>query len=186
MTFPVELEAVLRTRIGLAPEDNSKDALIGMAWDTAIEWAEAYTNRSLTAGDHTDEEIHYWGEAISLRAYPVKSVTSVIADGVELEKYHFDKLAGMLYFDRVRCAHTVTVSYNGGPEYKGALLMALISMFDLAYDGLDGGDITGRVRSTSIDGMRTDFAVSSNDTDMSSGLPSDVAAMLAPFRREFC
>jgi hypothetical protein len=187
--IPIE---VLRVRAGLAPDDATKDAQIDAAFGIALETLEIYLNRTLALGDYTETETHLAGGAISLRAYPLETVTSVQGDnGIDIA-YHAEKQTGVIKLDVFVRYHEVTVDYTGGYSVlPGPLQLALLGTFDsvwASFASSGGASTIGKeIKATSIDGTRVEYNVGA--VSESSGefgvIPSNLLSMIDPYRRMF-
>lgn len=146
VTPPAQRENIiklLRVRIGLDPNDGTKDFEILAGFDTALALAESYCDRKFEAKEDSETFVHFWGRDISLHRYPVIEVTDT-SDNTEY--FHVDKFAGLLRLDNMTAQHEIKVDYRGGytdtpsAEWPFAwpadLLLALFLIFDNAYGAL--------------------------------------------------
>jgi len=186
---PVEL---LRSRIGLLPTDASRDAEIEEAFTDGVLSINDYLDRVLQLGDYKEVSTHFRGFKLSLPAYPVETVATVFADEIE-PSFHLDKVTGLIKFDSVVGAHTLTVEYKGGYDiFPDAIQIAAIDAFDNAWRFLNSTSVaassTSVVKSVSIDGMRVDYFDSSSESSVSESMgylsPTTVST-LEPYRRVF-
>jgi hypothetical protein len=191
-----ELLELLRVRVGLAPDDASKDGEITAAYTGALSWIEQYLDRFMEAGTYSETFVHVASNKLSLKGYPVEEILSMTADemsGPPLA-YHVETKNGLVRFDGFAVAHEITVEYDAEPEISGAILAALLALFDVVWNSFNSTSSeveSGVVKSITSDGARVEFDVSGGSSsfgavDPASGMPSAVAAMLHLYRRESC
>lgn len=189
----VETMEILRTRAGLTSGDTSRDTEIVSAWYQARLILAGYLNRSLYIGTHTDDFICQVSRILSLAAYPVNSVTSVIVDAaIEVDDYTLSASNGLIYLPRATCAKQITVTYEATPPEDDLFMSALLWSFSGIWAERYGDDSAARfaaqVKAVSIDGMRSEYfdANLTGALDVSGnggGYPVSISAMLSPYRR---
>jgi hypothetical protein len=189
-----ELLEMLRVRVGLAADDPSRDDEITAAYLGALSWIEQYLDRFMEAGTFTEKFTHVASNKLSLKGYPVESVASMTADDMSGPpiSYHVEASNGLIRFDGFAVAHEITVVYDADPQISGAILAALLALFDVVWSTFNSSSSeaeAGVVKSITSDGARVEFDVSGGSSsfgavDPSSGMPSAVAAMLHLYRRE--
>lgn len=184
--------ALLRARIGLAPDDDSKDLQIEAAWEIATLWVEVYLDRFLIPGTYTETFTHIARHVLSLKAYPVVDIISMDGDqGPLVTNYHVQKTNGLVFMDGFVISHELTIVYEAAPDVDGPLLLAMLSVFDVVWTDLSatqptGGD--GPVKAISSNGARVEFDLSAGGAtlDASTGMPTSAVYVLNLFRRQSC
>jgi hypothetical protein len=186
---------LLRVRIGLPADDASKDAIITAAYGAAGSLLENYLDRSLQAGEHSEQFTHIANNVVSLRAYPIDDVTTIVtAAGAEITAYHVEKSNGLIHFDSRQSQHEIMISYTSLDPVDAVLGLALLSVFDQTYTSItavsSGGAVSGgAIKSISSDGARIEYVSgteSSVGIDSASGLPSGIIGLLQAYRRQSC
>lgn len=185
-----------RARLGLDPADSSRDSDIDAYYALAVNWLESYLDRFLIAGTQTETLVHKFGDTISLKGYPVISITSAIADNQELDKrpYHLDHINGLIQFDGTVGIHETTIVYQMGDPLVGVLGYALLPVFDLVAAGMNttvdavGG---GAIKAITSDGAKVEFDVGSGGSVGSitvdeTGLPESIVGILELYKRYQC
>lgn len=186
---PIEL---LRSRACLASSDDSRDVEITAAFTAALDTVGDYLDRELTKGEYTEIETHFSGSVMSLRAYPLESVSVVISgDGYE-PPFHADKRNGQIKFDGHQSLHTLNCTYVGGyAVLPSTLMLAMLPVFDQVWaltSNAAGAVSTKEVKATVIDGTRIEYfdpnSSSSNNGATDLGvIPAATIEMLQPYRR---
>ena len=94
-------------------EEQSEDRVEALK-DVALDYIERYTGRALEKKARTER--YPARRKVLLKAWPVESVESVTADGVELaeDEYDLDGERGILTIKAERRADALTISYTGG------------------------------------------------------------------------
>jgi|GEM_PF-6635950 len=181
---------LLRQRIGLLPNDTTRDPDITQAWQIACAWAETYLNRFLRDGAYVEIFTHAWGVAsVSLCAYPPTIIESITDENsVAVGDYHVDAETGLIYFDGRRGFHQLRVGYTVEVPDEPALTLALSALFSVTWSQtFDVGSTAaaGLVKATSIDGMRVEYDTGSALSIAASagGIPAQIAFALNPFAR---
>jgi hypothetical protein len=186
---------LLRVRIGLPVDDASKDDLITAAYGASGRVLENYLDRSLESGGHSETFTHAANNVISLRAYPVDEIMTIVtAAGVEITSYHLEKSNGLIHFDSRQVQHEIMVTYTSLDPIDAVLGMALLSIFDQVYNSItavsSGGAVSGgAIKSISSDGARIEYVSgteSSVGIDSASGIPTGVLGLLQAYRRQSC
>jgi hypothetical protein len=176
----------------LPPGDTTKDAEITAAWAMVTSWVETYLDRWLVPGAYSEVFTHVARRVLSLKAYPVTAITSMIGEmGGGIISYHVEKPNGLVHMDGFMLSHELTVLYDATPDVDGPIMLAMLSVFDSVWRDLSatepsGGD--GPVKAISSNGARVEFdlAAGGADIDAGSGLPTSVAYMLNLYRRQSC
>lgn len=186
MDTPAETLAILRTRIGLADDDTSRDVMLDLGWQAALDWAEDYCDRDFRGGDRTESILLECSDRISLRSYFVDAITAISDDdGKDVAYRTINRPSGLVRLQSPFDGE-LTVEYTAAPVMRGPAFLALLGAFDAAFATLTGEAGSGEVKSTSIDGMRVDFVTDAQTSSELGGLPENVAGLLAPFRRMYC
>jgi hypothetical protein len=185
--------AQLRVRIGLPINDATRDADITAVWTMATLLAEQYLDRFIRPGAYTESFTHVTGNSISLKGYPLTTLP-VITDhsGSTSIPFHADANNGVVYFDGAIASHSLSVAYECAPPT--GIMVALIMLFDSLWttaNSTGGAVAAGGIKSISSSGATISYfdptaGGGTGGIDMNSGLPSGVAAMLNPFRRQAC
>lgn len=194
MTISESILKLLRTRHGLPQDDISQDLMITAAWEGATEWAEAFLDRFLTPGAHTETFTHpQYASTVQLKGYPVVEITEVLcveAPEQSVTARHVDRNIGLVMFDGPCTMHELEITYESATPMKGPLFLALLNLYDVMHDNLTGGQLGGQVKGTAIDGMRVDYDTGSSSAATSpfvtNGIPEEVLGLLTPFRRMGC
>lgn len=171
--------ATAKTRLGIT--GNAQDAEVQSAIDAALVAVELFLNRKLTY--YKDEEIFrdVRSHTISLRRYPVESITSVSQD-----YFQVDKETGLLYFDGYGVGKAITVKYTGGykiiPAGIEAALWMTLDNFWLVFAG--GSVSSGGIKTVKAGDLSItyDNAVGASVGD--SMIPGAAEALLFAYRRE--
>lgn len=185
--------ATLRVRVGLQPDDTSKDPDISAIWGIATLLAEEYLDRFLRPGKYTEGFTHIDAKTVSLKGYPLTSMP-VVTDhgGLRSIQFHVDGEKGLIYFDGEIVAHALSIEYDCAPPKS--VYLALAMLFDSLWSTAmaSGGAVAaGGIKSISSAGASITYfdpssGGGSGGINSDSGLPSGVAAMLNPFRRTYC
>lgn len=138
----------LRVRIGLASNDNSKDADIASLWSISTSLAEMYCDRKFEFATDNEEFIHDPSYTISLRRYPIVTINSITPDiGGAVSNYHYDKNTGVVHFDGYQVKHKLTINYDGGyTAWPADLELALIGTFEKLWKDSTGTVSSGGVK----------------------------------------
>lgn len=185
---------ILRVRIGLDPDDTSKDAEITAAYLAALSWLEQYLDRFLEPGTFTETFTHVAANVISLKGYPVDGIINMSSDNTDPIHYHVEARNGLIHFDGFLVAHELVVEYDATPVLEGAMMLALLGLFDVVWGTFTSSAAeeslgSGAIKAITSDGARVEFDVSSGASssfgsiDPNSGMPMAVAAMLQVYRR---
>jgi Phage gp6-like head-tail connector protein len=168
-----------KLRLGIDPSDLSKDSLITLSMDAALQFAENYCDRKFMFQPDNESFVHVKANTLSLRRYPLSAVTQVTLEGNILNPslYYFisrheDKRAGLLFFDAALFVHEIVVAYEGGYQVLPAdLEMVLWKLFDWAWGNLSPSTGSSSVQSvgavkalTIPDVGRVEFASSGDST----------------------
>lgn len=190
---PASLMALLRVRVGLEPDDESKDVEIGAAYVAALTWLENYLDRYLEPGTYTETFTHVSANVVSLKGYPVETINTITPDEGEEVHYHLERTNGLLHFDGYLVSHELVIEYDAEPVVDGALLIALLGLFDVVWatfnTGTDQPAGSGAIKAITSDGARVEFDVSSGSSsgfgsiDPNSGMPVAIAGMLYGYKR---
>lgn len=187
--IPVE---TLRVHAGYAPDDATHDAEIDIAYGIALESVESYLDRILTSGDYIESFTHVAASALSLKAYPLQEVVSVVVDpGASEPPFHKEDVTGLIKLDGHFAMHVVTVTYAGGyVKAPGPIMLALLATFDAVWASMQSASATvgKEVKATVVDGMRVEYfdpsAGSSSSAQSFGVVPSSSAQMLDVYRRQ--
>jgi hypothetical protein len=197
MTITIEQ---LRVRVGLDANDTSKDADIILVQGTANSLIEAYLDRWLTEDAYIEQFTHEVNGHISLRAYPIVAIDTVMSTSGRNVNYHVNIEDGLVFFDGISAEHQLTIEYVGGygmtyPMPPG-IELAILLTFDQVWAGMTAtadniGVMSGVVKSIAADGANISFDTSASGSasdayDTDTGLPGNVIGMLRFYRREFC
>lgn len=189
-----DLLKILRVRVGLDADDTSQDAAITAAYIGALSWLEAYLDRYLEPGTYTEVFTHIAANVISLKGYPVATINTIEDDDADPVHYHVEKKNGLIHFDGFAVAHELTVNYDAVPVIDGALMLALLGLFDVVWGAFNSSSNDeslggGAIKAITSDGARVEFDVSGGGSagfgavDPNSGMPVAVAAMLHVYKR---
>lgn len=178
----------LKAMLGIAADDESKDALIQMMLDSSLAMIESYCGRIFMLDDYEEHflPIDTRNPYLLLSAFPVETVRSITRDyGFENEPYVvtiggwkvFPQQGIVRQFSHGCCWCCVQwdgdtiVDYRGGfpPDaWPADLVDILIRLFmdrwnatggtGLLVNGSSGGG-TGEIKSATVDGMRLDYDV---------------------------
>jgi hypothetical protein len=186
----------LRIRVGVAADNTSKDAFITASKDAAFSLMGNYCDRIfLYQADSTEVFTHSRGDTLSLKRYPIETVTSIIDEsGNQITDFHVDADTGLIRFDSAWAFHQVTVTSTGGFDedvLPSDLLMAFYSTFDVLYASAIG---TSQVSSTEISSITiADVGTIRYNTEtpesaygVGSFLPSTAKALLEKYKRLQC
>lgn len=210
MIWPPTIET-LRERIGLEPDDTSRDADLLLALDTALSHVEVYLDRKLALSDEEETFHHQRGE-ILLRRYPIASTSAISFTGYDGSNLtlnsqlyvDIDYEKGIVYNITPRGIDYVKVAYTGGYDnMPDALYWAIMAVFDAVWAGTPGfGGSTGAivaegdVKKISLVGIGTvelDTGSSASGGSGSGGglaaspwglIPATVISILDLYRRE--
>jgi hypothetical protein len=167
----------MRKRIGLQPNDPSRDADITAALEISLDLAETYLDRKLTK--QADEEDFFGGStAFLLHRWPVDRISGVDITakfiGSPIIQYTWsttgsesyftvDWEKGIVFTPSYARGWPLTITYRGGFDpLPNALLMALLQVFDSVWTsdpmlgGTAGGGIiqgSGAVKKVSLVGI---------------------------------
>lgn len=180
----------LRTRAGLLVTDATQDDELEAVFEATISTIESYLNRGLRhSTDIVEKFTHKTGNTISLKYYPIDTVTSAVLSDGNSVAYHADDETGMLHADGRICDHQVTVTYDAGYQtFPPDLLVVILSTFKSLWDQLKGlgATTTGQpLKRLSIDGMVTEFQTQADTASASDFGPisGGMIAILQPYRR---
>jgi hypothetical protein len=187
---------LLRSRIGLAPNDTAKDVEILASYVMTISLLEKYLDRFLTPGNYIEEFTHVAGRTVSLKGYPVLDIQAVVNSfGYNVEAYHVDKQNGLIHFDGTLISHQLSVQYDCEPPNDGALVLAFMNVFDMVYGNFTKVGVNASVGGGAIKAIRSNGASIEYDTsggssgstgiDSDTGLPAACVGLLEPFRRRW-
>ena len=185
----------LRVRIGLEPDDTSRDAEIDAVKDTSFALMGNYCDRVFLLGtDVVEQFTHAVGMALALKRYPIDTVTSIVdQDDRAFTDYHIEPDTGVIHLD-VRCAfHQAYVTFTGGYDedaLPGDLLVAFYAVFDQEWDIYEGGAVSssGEISSVSVVDVGTiRYDTNASDsTGQGSFLPDRAKSLLENYMRYKC
>lgn len=195
MAISDNLMKLLRVRVGLGPDDTTKDTQIQTVYGVSFEWLETFLDRTLEPGTYTEVFTHWPMNILSLKGYPTTSIDSMLQPDDELAYtipgYHLEPANGLVHFDGLVAAHQLAVTYTCNPQVTGAMSVALLMMFDSnwrLFEASASTEPTGALKVAVIDGMRTEYDTSassgSGGIDPETGLPEAIAGALRMYRRE--
>ncbi len=154
-----------RVRIGLMPDDSSKDSQINTAMGGALSFAERYCNRQFIKKTESVKFVHFFNNNLQLSRYPIESVIKISSGTSQISSFHVDEKLGVLTFENNICSHELIVDYTGGYEVLPAdLEMALWRLFDSCWAimGGSGGATGGVIKAISSAGARVEYDVKSS------------------------
>ena len=128
----------LRLRAGLNATDASQDAELNRVLGIAVALVEQYLDRTLAHGTEIEKFTHVDGASISLRRYPLESITSINP----AREYHAENRTGLLHFDGAIREHEIEVRYTGGysqADLPADLALAIEHVFGDLWTIKDGG-----------------------------------------------
>lgn len=191
---------ILRQRIGLPPDDTSKDDELTTAWDGSIIMAETYCDRKFDYKADAEEIFTYEADkTISLERYPLQAINFVTtADGQsQPTPFRFERKTGILHAYGFAHDEELTVNYAGGYVTLPADLMnAFLYIFDAVWANVTtsgGGGVstpTGGIKAMSVpDVGRVEFESSGSSgggsTEAWGIVPASATSILWFYRREF-
>lgn len=128
--------ASLRTRVGLQPNDGSRDADIVHALELSQEMLEEWLDRELAQGERIEQFTHDSGPTLSLRAYPLTGAIDITANDPQgsVPEFHLRRATGEVILDGYNGVHDLSVKYTGGfKEPPGVIMAAIIAAFDVVW-----------------------------------------------------
>ena len=171
--------ATAKTRLGIT--GTAQDAEVQAAINAALEAVEMYLNRKLTYNNDKEIFRDVRAHAVSLRRYPVESITTVSQD-----YFQVDTETGLLYFDGYGVGRAITVEYIGGFKViPAAIETALWMTLDNFWLVFAGGSVSsGGIKTVKAGDLSItyDNAVGASVGD--SMIPGAAAALLLAYRRE--
>ena len=203
MIIPIE---DLRKRIGLEPDDPSKDTEITEAWTVAWAISESYLNRRLDY-EATWLEVftHFEGYVISLERYPVCAIETIVPVDGGTFKYHLESLTGLIHVDGRIKQHGFTITYSGGYHedtagdpcpyiFPADLMVAIKQIFDGIYADQEAGApglSSENIQSITINDVGTirwggSGAGGAGGAGSIGYIPSTSVAIMSPYKRELC
>lgn len=209
MTVPIDIE-VLRVRIGLEPDDASRDADIDAAMAITLDMIEEYLDRKLLFEPDV-EELFGPLRHILVRRWPIDAVTPIVIthyDGMgsttiyESTQFQTDRFNGIVHLCGYHQGFPLKIEYSGGlQEFPSSLEWAFLQVFDAiwasdpAFGGSAGGDVwtEGAIKKVSLVGIGSvDLGASSGGTgtggdgisDPWSLISSPVIDLLNRYRRQ--
>lgn len=201
-------QEALRIRIGLAADDDSRDAEIDLVFNMSLALCESYCDRKFLRVDGEEQEFtHFEGTTASMIRYPIIHVNSVGREesGAALNYYHVHKSAGLIMFDHYVWAHLMIINTDAGYSLDAAqdvdgvqlpadLEFCLWTLFDLLWplheSGSGGATNVGAVESITLQDvgtirMNTDSSIVIGGDGSGFGfLPFSVTSFLSLYRRE--
>lgn len=166
---------ILKLRWGIAPDDHSKDTLVGQVAAEAQALAETYTGRRFDLDDDQEdfERVNY---SLQVRRYPIESITAMFpwaigqvpndpAPGGGVGPYRIDKAKGLIWPGNRGWAdgRVLRVEYRGGFDpWPVDLNWAITQAADIlwadtpgggAAAGSGGGTSLGQVKKLSVVGV---------------------------------
>lgn len=169
MTVPIDME-IMRARIGLEPDDPSKDPQIDVAMEVTLDMIEEYLDRKLLYEEDI-EELYGPLRHILVRRWPIDPVEPVvvtITDGVGnavSQPNNFiqsDRFNGIVYLGGYSRGWPIRVEYTGGFQTLPSVLeWAYLQVFDSvwasdpAWGGTAGGGgfMMGDIKKVSLVGV---------------------------------
>ena len=196
----------MRVRIGLQPNDQSRDADIDVAAEVTMSIIEDWCYRKFPfKSDQEETFTHVNGGTISLIRYPVWEIHTLQTDGSDIQGFHIESKTGLIHFDGGHVhSHEIKVNYAGGYPLKdywdplshdfnvefmpAALQMATMLLFDNVWSRMEntGGGISGNVESVTLTQVGT-VRFATGDAAQSSGglLTNEIMNLLEPYRRAY-
>jgi hypothetical protein len=186
---PIEL---LRQRACLAASDDSRDADITIAFQTAVAMIGDYLDRTLPSAAYTETFSHVSQTALSVKAYPIDMTVppTLISDGYVMT-CHAESATGIIYPDQLIYGHEVTVAYTGGyVTLPHVLQLVAVGTFTEVWGSLNGSTSSGLdIKSMSVPDVGTIsyFSPTSSGTgvDDHGMIPAAMISLLAPYKRKF-
>ena len=171
--------ATAKTRLGIT--GTAQDAEVKAALDATLESIELYLNRKLTYGSDKETFHDARSHALSLRRYPVDSITLSSQEYV-----NFDKDTGLVYFGGYAIGQAVTINYFGGykviPAGIEAALWMTLDNFWLVFGG--GSVSSGAVKTIKAGDLSVTYSEKGDASTGDSMIPSAAEALLFAYRRE--
>jgi hypothetical protein len=155
-----DIQAVLRSKFGLAPTDASKDAEIEALWISVVDMLGDYLDRKLPLDDYEERVVQEPRRVVSLLAYPIEGdPVAEDENGKKVEPANTDRAAGLLMFhDRIG-QPVVNVFYRGGYDAPPAAILAVVmAAFGELAGAMSGGAAaasSAEVRSISVPDVGT-------------------------------
>ena len=171
--------ATAKTRLGIT--GNAQDAEVQSAIDAALVAVELFLNRKLTY--YNEEEVFHdvLAHTVSLRRYPVESITSV-----SQEYSQIDKETGLLYFHGYGVGKSITVKYVGGYQVIPAAIEAALWMtldnFWLVFAG--GSVSSGGIKTVKAGDLSITYDNAAGASVGDSMIPGAAEALMLAYRRE--
>ncbi|MFN3261318.1 MAG: hypothetical protein ACE37J_12245 [Pikeienuella sp.] len=134
--MPLDL-APFRRRIGLEPDDESRDDDITAALDVAVAFAERYCDRGIVRQEAEDEFYIGKGHRLFLYRYPIVGVPVVsvenVGEAVPVSSYRLFETVGEIW-PHAAWQGAVKVTYTGGYEpLPPDLAWAIGALFDTMF-----------------------------------------------------
>jgi len=186
----------LRVRIGLDSADTSRDDEINAAKDSAWALMGNYCDRIFPLATDIEEKFtHKVGMGLSLKQFPIVSITSIIDNlNNNITAYHEDALSGIIYLDFFGVFHFVTVLFSGGYDENllpADLLQAFLAVFDQEFELGEGGAVSssGDISSVTVPDVGTvryNTALAESGAAAGSYLPDRAKGILGNYLRYQC
>lgn len=136
MTFDL---TAARARVGLQPNDTTKDAALSASLAAALGLAERYCDRKFARQFEVAELVHFVGNEAHIDRYPIVAVISVQSDGQAITAFQVNKSAGRILFTSSLASLLLEVEYEGGYEvFPDDLEYALWLIFDSVWPSISG------------------------------------------------
>lgn len=184
MSFDIESA---RVRVGLPPDDTSKDKEIVASLNASLAIAENYCDRKFLLKEETASFYYDITGKYSLKRYPIAEVLEVKDTDGRFPQYRVHKSLGHILLKNYNFAEELNITYIAGYDPLPAdLELALWGIFDAAYasinkamsgNGVGGGTSSiGQISSINIPDVGT---VSFNTGASASAMTDAVAANTA-------
>jgi hypothetical protein len=120
--------------------------------------AETYCNRKFEYDDDVESLLPVFGTTLSLRRYPLDSVTSIgpAHGAASITEWHLDKDAGLVRLHGWHASHEMTVTYKGGFDPLPAdLELALWQIFHGLWASTPGAGTLIGASAGALDGIKS-------------------------------
>jgi hypothetical protein len=128
-----------RVRVGLAPDDTSKDPQIIGSINAALAIAENFCDRYFVwVQDEVASFYYQTSKKYSLKRYPIEEVTEIIDSDGNFPEYKVHHLLGRIELKSYNRAEELRIIYTAGYRvFPADLELALWGIFDATYASID-------------------------------------------------
>lgn len=178
-----------RVRVGLQPDDTSKDTQLTSAMGAALLFAEKYCRRKFMFKSEIIKLIHFANSEVQLARYPIVTVNEISNGTSAITNYHIDEDLGRITFDSRIVAHELIIDSEGGYEVlPDDLEMALWRLFDSCWSIMGGSGQTvggGAIKAITSAGAKVEFDVGSSSSTSAgaNGISDPFAESILDFYR---